>query len=163
MCVYIYIFCLFVKFTFQFSQMLRDRKAQKYSLEFSDLESNVSMLFCTRCSCNVSYTMRSQIVEHIDSSKHRTSRSKPRQKFLKNWQPYFGVDLCNAAMSPNIPFHKRGYFDLLLWISVDKTADVENRYVCNIIIGNFQPCRRILAELFFPQCHQSYNCFTDYP
>jgi hypothetical protein len=84
-----------------------------YVSEFPVLKHDGSILFCTACDCSVTFDIRSQVTQHLSSSKHlrkSTHAKVEKQSFVtdinSDSQTQFYIDMCNAFVGANIPLWK---------------------------------------------------------
>ena len=74
-------------------------KADAYARELKCLTRREQKLICTLCSTEIFYGMRSQVIQHIKTERHKSKQQLSERQTLPSNCPqtnYFAIDLCNA-------------------------------------------------------------------
>lgn len=143
----------FCSLSIQFRNSLRQGKKSILETAFI-IHTNIfrhygSVLFCLVCDENVNAKQSSQIAQLLHTAKHignlkRKTKGTKTQSLLTTFQTpaenssasEFAMDLSRAFLESNIALRmKRIAAGKYLWVSIDETTDVEQRYIANLIFG----------------------------
>jgi len=89
---------------------------EAFAKEFPVFKTDGDVLFCKECNVTIVAEKKSQVKQHMESSKHKentkTNCRKTNQSFLSetinknNTNQEFCMDLCKTFVAADIPFHK---------------------------------------------------------
>ena len=120
------------------SSLTNAEKVDAYAREFKCLTRREQKLICTLCSTEISYGMRSQVIQHIKTERHKSKQQLSERQILLSNCPqtnYFAIYLCNAFLSANIPMEKLGntqlktFFEKYTKIVIPAPSNIKNNYI----------------------------------
>ena len=119
------------------SAITNAERADAYAREFKCLTRPEQKLICTLCSTEISYGMRSRVIQQIKTERHKSKQQlSERQTLLSNCPQtnYFAIDLCNEFLSANLPMENLGNTQLETFLEkytknvIPTPSNIRNNY-----------------------------------